>query len=82
MNIPEGTTHVWTPAVDKCRVHYYVRLPFFKRKLSGWCVYSDVSGWRMTANTPEWFAKEKRNGYFVTITKFNSPGFLAKKEVV
>ena len=82
MNIPEGTTHVWTPAVDKSRVHYFIRLPFFKKTWDGWCVYSDISGWRYSANSLDWFAEEKRNGYFVTITKFNSPGFVAKKEVM
>ena len=82
MIIPEGTTHVWTPPLEGRKIFWCTRLVFYKKKLSNWCVYSNVTGWRTTTNTPEWFAEEKKQGYFVTITKFNSPTFVPKKEVM
>lgn len=83
MSIPKGTTHVWTPAVDHPTdpTWWVRRLPYFKKVKGIWWVYSNASGWRMTGNQPEWFAEEKKQGYFVTITKFNSPTFVSKKEV-
>jgi hypothetical protein len=66
-NIPEGTTHVWTPALNK--PHGLVEpLAFFAKRQKGiWKVYSRKTGWRKSINGPEWFSEERAEGFLVTV---------------
>lgn len=79
---PAGTTHIWTPPLSDKNNEWRARLPYYKKTAGGWVVFSKVTGWRYSSNPPEWFAEEKRNGYFVTRQQFNSPNFVPKKEVL
>ena len=83
-NIPKGTTHVWTPAVYKAYVGFGVhRRAYYKRSHHKWRVWSQLTQqWLWSNNAPEWFTIERNEGYFVTIKRFNSPGFIAKEERV
>ena len=82
--IPKGTTHVWTPAVDTPYVYWGLtfRRAFYKLANGVWYSYSRLNKWVISGNSPEWIATEKKEGYFVTINKFNNPEFVSKKEVV
>lgn len=83
MQIPKGTTHVWTPAYE----HPYIgnifrifRRCFYKRHKNVWYSYTIDGAWQVSGNTPEWFATEKAEGYFVTIKRFKDPKFVIKEE--
>lgn len=82
--IPKTTTHVWTPGVYNPKIHgilgVFHRLGFFKKKQGDWWVFSDITGWRKSQNTPEWFVEEKKQQYFITVEKFTKPGFIPKEE--
>lgn len=85
--IPEGATHIWTPAIDSPTfgsVYLHInRRGFYKKVKREWWVYSNtLKEWFVSRNDPDWFATEKKEGYFVTIAKYQKPGFVAKKEVV
>lgn len=83
MEIPKGTTHIWTPAYQRPYVGFGVtRRAFYKKVKGAWYVFSKTGEWFESKNEPEWFATEKVEGYFVTIKRFNSPDFTPKKEEV
>ena len=64
-NIPAGTTHVWTYALNQ-PFGWLERLAFYKIA-EDTQVYSRHTGWRKAANPPEWFAEEREAGFFYTI---------------
>lgn len=68
-NIPEGTTHVWMYALDNPGGLGYERLAFYKKVGEHWDAYSRLTGWRSSQNTPEWFVKEVKEGFFVPLPK-------------
>ena len=78
--IPEGTTHVWTCAVDRPWIQWVFRRAYYKLDHGTWFSYSLDNKWVPTNNDAEWFNTERKNGYFVTITQFKSPEFVSKKE--
>jgi hypothetical protein len=81
---PEGTTHVWTPAVQRPRInHYIVRRAYYKLGDDDeWYSFNTFNRWVKTNNDEAWFEAETRLGYFVPIETFNSPGFVPVVEVV
>lgn len=64
-NIPEGTTHVWTYALNQ-PFGGLERLAFYKMG-NEVQVFSRFDGWRKARNPPEWFAGEREAGFFYTI---------------
>ena len=84
MNIPKGTTHVWTPAVEKEVIGMgWHRRAFYKLVDNTWKSYSKVhEAWCKSANDSDWFNKETKEGYFVSIEQFNHPDFVMKPEKV
>ena len=74
MNIPETTTHVWKDAVVTPTLEnvwgYTHRLPYFKQVDGEWWVFSELTGWRKSQNTPEWFKRETEEGFFVTVEEY------------
>lgn len=83
MNIPEFTTHVWTPAYEQALVGIYLRRMFYKLQENKWYSYSPFSEtWFPTLNNQDWFDEEIKEGYLVSLETFNSPNFIPKKEVV
>lgn len=65
--IPEGTTHEWTPAENIQCVFGTLRQLHFYKYLDGWWVYSEITNWRKSQNPPEWFEEEMRLGFFRSI---------------
>lgn len=64
MTIPNQATHEWCPMDD---FHHPIiqRLRYYHPdELWGWMVYSDITGWRHSKNTPEWFKTETELGFF------------------
>lgn len=80
--IPEGTTHVWTPAVDTPYVGLCFRRAYYKINGDNTWSWTFYGAWAATNNDMAWFKEETDNGYFVTIEKYNEPGFKPKKEIV
>lgn len=80
MNIPQGTTHVWTPAFYKPVIGFISRRPFYKKVKGVWYTSSGGGDWRQSGNPLGWFEEEKKLGYFVTIKKFHSEGFIPVEE--
>lgn len=82
-SIPKGTTHVWTPAVDTPLVGWFARTAYYRRSHGKWRRWSPTrQSWYWSNNNKEWFDTERKEGYFVTIKRFTSPGFVSKKEEV
>lgn len=67
-NIPEGATHQWVPD-DYYYNPFVIRLKYYRIQEDGdaWMVYSDLTGWRFSSNSPEWFEEETKLGYFKEI---------------
>lgn len=62
--IPEGATHIWEPK-DGFYHPWVTRLNFYKKDpQNNWLVYSEVTGWRVTANDQTWFDTETKEGFF------------------
>lgn len=85
--IPKGTTHVWAPAVDTPQVggvlRWVTRSAYYRRSHGKWRRWSSVTqSWNWSGNPKEWFDTERKEGYFVTINRFNDPNFKSKVEVV
>ena len=81
LKVPPTTTHVWTPAYEVPFVSpWCFRRAFYRKTLGEWYSYSFDKEWVKTGNPPEWFTDEADAGYFVSIKKFNSPGFVIIKE--
>lgn len=85
MKIPDTTTHVWTPAIERPYIPWLgiQRRAFFRNLGEGWQSFSNTGGcWMDTKNTPEWFTEEHNAGFLVTVEQFNSPDFVIVKEKV
>lgn len=69
-NIPEGATHVWKKALNR-PVGFCEPLAFFRiereEDVVDIEVYSRHTGWRVSQNTPEWFLKEREEGFLLTL---------------
>lgn len=82
MSIPEGTTHVWTPAIETPIVGWAMRRAYYRKLEDRWQSYSEhFRAWLFTGNSPEWFVTETEAGYFVPVEKFTSPDFVMIKEI-
>jgi len=82
-NIPETTTHVWTPAYQRPIVGYVRRRAFYRLIKDVWESYSPISdSWHLSKNDEAWFKEETNLGYFVPINLFTSPDFTCKEEHV
>jgi len=73
-NIPEGTTHVWLAGLNKPPgivepLAFYRKGTYKKDGLHGWLVHSRYTGWRLSMNGSEWYAKEKAEGFLVTVKR-------------
>lgn len=83
MNIPDTTTNVWTPAIERPRIMCVLRRAFFRNLGERWQSYSSIAEcWMDSRNNSEWFTKETEDGYFVSLETFNSPNFVMVKEHV
>ena len=86
MSIPQGTTHVWTPAIQRPTISpalspiTVTRLGYYRKKRDGWWVFSDQTGWRKARNTLDWFLTERNEGYLVTVKQYQREDFVAKEE--
>lgn len=81
INIPEGCTHVWTPgAVNPYLKRWLFRRFYYKRVNKRWYSFTIDETWAESINPPEWFKKERDDGYLVTVKKFINPLFIPKKE--
>jgi len=80
MTIPPGTTHVWTPATSWPVVSGFFRRAFYKKTKAGWFSYNIHGEWVKTQNPTLWFSLEKAEGFLVTLRKFQTKDFVAKKE--
>lgn len=81
--IPEGTTHVWTPAVQRPMISNWIfRRAYYKDSPQGWYSFSKFGEWCHTQNDLEWFEEETAQGYFVPIEVFINPTFTPKREEV
>ena len=66
--IPNGATHHWTAALPIYHGGIVEnQLSFYKKVNDEWWVYSNITGWRVSQNPPEWFEEETRLGYFQEI---------------
>lgn len=70
IDVPEGATYKWTPNDDYYnpivkRLHYYRKA----EDSDDWMVYSDITGWRYSQNTDDWFETEIQKGYFKKINE-------------
>ena len=82
-NIPETTTHIWTPAYQTPYVQGLMRRAFYRKIEDKWQSYSSVrNDWFFTQNEDAWFDEEIKLGYFVPVEIFNSPDFTCKEENV
>ena len=80
--LPEGTTHVWTPAVETPIVGWAMRRAYYRKVEDRWQSFSELlRAWLFTSNGPEWFVKETEAGYFVPVEKFTNPNFVMIKEI-
>lgn len=70
-NIPQGAQYIWTPAVQVPQLFsgpvVAKLLAYYKFENDEWWVYSDVTGWRLSANDGVWSTTEIVNRYFKEI---------------
>lgn len=83
-DIPDGTTHIWTPAYfNPILLGGTHRRSKYKLKDYEWYSYSDVhERWLPSSNPSSWFEEESSLGYFVPLSKFQSVGFIPVPEKV
>jgi len=69
--MPEGATHIWDPNDGPMVIPMLggtlTRLSYYKKIKRTWYVWSDVTGWRKTGNTKDWFKEETKLGFFKEI---------------
>lgn len=80
VDIPEGTTHIWTPGVENPITCGFFRRSMYKKIEDVWFSYNRFGEWVETQNTPDWFVNEEESGYLVTKDDFLSPNFVMKSE--
>lgn len=68
-NIPEGATHHWNAARTIDGGAYTIKkLGYYKFVDGKWWVYSDITNWRLSQNSDDWFTREIIEGFLKEIS--------------